>query len=330
MIRRRGFITLLGGATVWPLAAGAQQQRKTPTIGWLGIGPYGPNSPAAIAFRQGLAEAGYTEPRNVAIEFRVANQLSSLPGMAADLVSREVAVILATGSPSAALAAKVATSTIPVVFVTVDDPRKYGLVATLNRPEGNATGMNFFSAELVGKRLNLLVEFVPAMTKIAYLSGPPSSPVFDNFSNDILKAARALGRDMIIVPVAGRDYDAAFTTIAGQRAGALIVGDYAVFYVPADRGRILELAAKHAIPTIYPIRAFAANGGLMSYGADPLALYHQLGADYVGRILKGTRPGDLPVRQPTKFEFVINLKAAKALGVVVPPILFTFATEVIE
>jgi ABC-type uncharacterized transport system substrate-binding protein len=326
-LRRREFIAGLGVAA-WQLPVHAQQ-RKMPIIGWLGAGPYGPNSPAATALSRGLGEAGYAEGRNVAIEFRVTNQLPSLPALALDLVNREVAVIIATGSPSAALAAKAATSTIPIVFTTTDDPRNYGLVTALNRPEGNVTGMNFFGAELAGKRLNLLVELVPETTTIAYLSGSRSAPVFENFSRDILAAARALGRDMIIVPVE-RNFEDAFKTIEDQRVSALIVGDYSFFLVPANRRRILELAANHKLPAIYSQRAFTDNGGLMSYGANPLALYQQLGASYVGRILKGVKPADLPIQQPTKFDFVINLKAAKALGLTVPPALFAFATEVIE
>jgi putative tryptophan/tyrosine transport system substrate-binding protein len=325
-MKRREFIPLLGSAALsWPLAARAQQS-KIPVIGWLAFGQFGP----ANAFRQGLAEAGYVEGRNVAIEFRLTNQLPLLPGLAADVVSREVAVIFANGSPSAALAAKAATSTIPIVFISPEDPRKYGLVASLNRPEGNVTGMNFLVAELAGKRLQLLSELVPQTTTIAYLSGPQNSVVFENLRSDILAAARALGRDLFIVPVVQGDYDAAFATIAERRAGALIVGDYTIFYVPSNRSKILELATRHNIPAIYPNVVFAEDGGLMSYGAEAVALYRRLGSDYVGRILKGTKPADLPVQQPTKFELAINLKTAKAMGLTVPRVLFAAATQVIE
>ena len=325
-MKRREFITLLGSAALsWPLTARAQQP-KVPVIGWLAFGQFGP----ANAFRQGLADAGYVEGRNVAIEFRLTNQLSLLPGLAADVVSREVAVIFANGSPSAALAAKAATSTIPIVFISPEDPRKYGLVASLNRPEGNVTGMNFLVAELAGKRLQLLSELVPQTTTIAYLSGPQNSVVFENLRSDILAAARALGRDLFIVPVVQGDYDAAFRTIAERRAGALIVGDYTIFYVPPNRSKILELATRHNIPAIYPNVVFAEDGGLMSYGAEALALYRRLGSDYVGRILKGTKPADLPVQQPTKFELVINLKTAKAMGLTIPRVLFAAATQVVE
>ena len=285
---------------------------------------------AVDAFRRGLAEAGYVVGQNVAIEFRLADRLPLLSGLAADLVSREVAVIVANGSPSAALAAKAATSTIPIVFISPDDPRKYGLVASLNRPEGNVTGINFLVAELAGKRLQLLGELVPQATTIAYLSGPPNSVVFEHLRSDILAAARALGRDMFIVPVSQGDYDAAFATIVERRADALIVGDYSIFFIPPNRRKILELAARHKIPAIYPNAVFAADGGLMSYAPDAVALYRRLGSDYVGRILKGTKPADLPVQQPTKFDFVINLKAANAMNLPIPRMLFAVATDVID
>lgn len=325
-MKRRQFITLLGGAAVpWPVSARAQQPR-IPVVGWLALGQFGPVN----AFRQGLGEAGYVEGRNVAIEFRLADQLSLLSGLAADLVSREVAVIFANGSPSAALAAKAATRTIPIVFISPEDPRKYGLVTRLNRPEGNLTGVNFRVAELAGKRLQLLSEIVPHTTTIAYLSGPPNSVVFENLKSDILAAARTLGRDLLIVPVYQGNYDAAFSIIAERGAGALIVGDYTIFFVPPNRKKISELVARHNIPAIYPNVVFAEDGGLMSYGPDAVALYRRLGSDYVGNILKGAMPADLPVQQPSKFEFVINLKTAKAMGVTIPRILFAAATQVIE
>jgi putative ABC transport system substrate-binding protein len=327
-MERREFITLLGSAAVsCPLAARAQQAKYL-VIGWLSLalGQFW----SADAFRQGLADAGFIEGRNVAIEFRLAMQGPPLSGFAADLVSREVAVIVANGSPSAALAAKAATSTIPIVFVSPDDPRKYGLVASLNRPEGNVTGINFLVAELAGKRLQLLRELVPQATTIAYLSGPPNSVVFENQRDDILAAARALGRDLFIVPVVQADYDAAFATILERRAAALIVGDYTIFRAPPNRRKILGLAARHNIPAIYPVALFPGEGGLMSYGPDTDALYRQLGADYVGRILRGAKPSDLPVQQPNKFEFVINLKTAKALGLTIPRLLLATATQVID
>jgi ABC-type uncharacterized transport system substrate-binding protein len=328
-MKRREFITLLAGAVAsWPLHVRAQQA-KDPVIGWLSLAP-GQFWWPVDAFRQGLAEAGYFEGRNVTIEFRLANQGPPLSGLAAELVSREVAVIVANGSPSAALAAKAATSTIPIVFVSPDDPRKYGLVTSLNRPEGNLTGMNFLVAELAGKRLQLLSELVPQATTTAYLAGPPNSVVFENQRTDILAAARALGRDLFIVPVLQGDYDAAFATIVERRAGALIVGDYTIFRAPSNRRKILGLAAHHNIPAIYPVALFPGEGGLMSYGPDNVALYRRLGSDYVGQILKGAKPADLPVQQPTSFSLVINLKTAKALGLTIPRALLVAATELIE
>jgi ABC-type uncharacterized transport system substrate-binding protein len=324
-MKRREFITLLGSAAVsWPLPARAQQPR-IPVVGWLAVVRFG----SADSFRQGLADAGYVDGRNVAIEFRLANQLSQLSGLAVDLVSREVAVIFAN-VPSAALAAKAATSTIPIVFISPEDPRKYGLVARLNRPEGNVTGINFRVAELAGKRLQLLSEIVPQGTTIAYLSGPPNSVVFENLRNDIVAAARTLGRELLVVPVSQGDYDAAFSTIVELRAGALIVGDYTIFFTPPNRKRIVEFATRHEIPAIYPNVVFAEDGGLMSYGPDAVALYRRIGSDYVGQVLKGAKPADLPVQQPSKFEFVINLKTAKAMGLTLPRILLAAATQVIE
>jgi putative ABC transport system substrate-binding protein len=283
----------------------------------------------ATAFRQGLSEVGYIEGRNVAIDFRATNQFGPVPQLVADLISRNVAVLVILGAPSAVLAAKSATSTVPIVFTVADDPRRYGIIANLNRPGGNITGINFRNAELAGKRLNLLAELVPD-TRIAYLSGP-MGPFGENLRNDILASAQVLGRDLIIVPVSGLDYGAAFVNIAEQGARALIIGDYSPFRVPANRDKIVELAADHRIPAIYPLSVFPAKGGLMSYGPDdPMALYHRLGADYVGKILKGANPADLPVQQPTKFEFVINLKTAKAMGLTIPRVLFAAATQVIE
>ena len=329
-MKRREFIALLGSAVAsWPLRARAQQ-REMPLVGWLGVGPYGPNAPVAATFRQGLSEVGYIEGQNVAIDFRATNQFERVPQIVADLVSRNVAVLVILGAPTAVLAAKAATSTIPIVFAIADDPRRYGIIANLNRPGGNITGINFRNAELAGKRLNLLAELVPAGTRIAYLSGP-IGPVGENLRNDILAAARVLGRDLIIVSASGLDYDAAFVNIMEQGARALILGDYSPSRIPANRNKILELAADHRIPAIYPLSVFPANGGLMSYGPDdPVAMYHRLATEYVGKILKGAKPADLPVQQPTKFEFVINLKTAKNLGLTIPRVLFASATRVIE
>jgi putative tryptophan/tyrosine transport system substrate-binding protein len=330
-MKRRDFITLLGSAAAsWPLVAHAQQPGM-PVIGFVGMPWMRPNIPIIVAFRQGLAEAGYIEGRNVTIEYHLRDIRPSLQSeIAADLVSRQVAVIVAAATPSSALAAKAATSTIPIVFALIDDPRKYGLVASLNRPGGNITGVNFLNAELAGKRLNLLLELVPQTTTIAYLSGPETSTVFEDLTNAIHAAARALGRDIIIVPVRQFDFDSAFANLIERRAGALIVGDFIFFLDPPNRRKILDLTARHKMPAIYPSRIYTANGGLMSYGADVLDSFRQLGAHYVGQILKGAKPADLPVQQPAKFELVINLKTAKALGFTIPRTLIAAATDFIE
>jgi putative ABC transport system substrate-binding protein len=327
-MRRRDFITFLGGVMAgWPLAARAQQQ-ATPVIGFLGLGSTS-NAPPP-EFHRGLAEAGYVPGRNLAIEFRWANfQNSLLPRLATDLVRRQVAVIITTGSPYAARAAKDATSTIPIVFLITGDPVKYGLVASFNRPEGNVTGVTLLSTELAGKRLNLLLELVPDATKIGYLSGPRESPVFEEQKSNALAVGRALGREIIISEVRNLDFEAAFASLAEQQAGGLLVGDYELFREERNRDKMLELAARHKIAAIYPGRAYAVNGGLMSYAASPPDPWRQV-AIYTTRLLKGESPGNLPVTQPTKFDFVINLKTAMELGLTVPPVLLAIANEVIE
>ena len=331
-MRRRDFVVLFGGAAVgWPLTARAQQAAM-PVIGFLGLGSSVPTSAFEAAFRQGLAEAGYVPGQNVAIEFRWANyQHSRLPQLAADLVDRKVAVIVTTGSPYAALAAKAATSTIPIVFAVSEDPVQYGLVTSLSRPGGTVTGMTSLTAELAGKQLNLLLELIPQATTIAYLSAPSSSPIFEDRKSDMLAAGRALGREIIVLEVRRLDFDAAFATLVQQRADALIVGAFSVFLNPSrNRDKILELAARHKITAMYPSRVYAVQGGLMSYDSDFVAVVRQLGSHYVGQILKGAKPGDLPVIRPTKFELIINLKTAKALGLTVPDKLLALADEVIE
>jgi putative ABC transport system substrate-binding protein len=326
-MRRRDFITLLGGAAAWPLAAGAQQP-VTPVIGFLSLGPPRPKSPLVAALLEGAAEAGYVAGQNVAIEFRWADSLSLLPRLAAELVGRHVDVIVTQGSRQAALAAKAATSTIPIVFVTPADPIKYGLVASLNRPGGNVTGMTSLANDLVAKRLDLLLKLVPEVTKVGYLSDPSVIPAFEAQRDEMLAAGSALGREIIVVEVRGLDFEAAFASLVEQRAGALMVGNFNLFN-PPNRGKILELTARHKIPAMYPGRFYVINGGLMSYDTDRQTLFHQVGA-YVGRILNGAKPSDLPVQQPTKFELVINLKTAKAMGLTVPSILHAIADEVIE
>jgi putative ABC transport system substrate-binding protein len=328
-MRRRDFITLLGGAATWPLAARAQQP-VTPVIGFLGLGPPRPQSPLVAALLERVAGAGYVAGRNVAIEFRWANfHPPLLPRLAAELVGRQVAVIVTQGSPYAALAAKAATSTIPIVFGITEDPVKYSLVASLNRPGGNVTGRTSLGTDLAAKRLDLLLKLVPQVTKVGYLSGPSESPVFKVARSEMLAAGSALGREIIVAEVRHLDFEAAFATLVEQRAGALMVGNFTLFGTERrNRDKILELTARHKIPTMYPGRFYVINGGLMSYDAD-LVLFRQVGA-YVGRILSGAKPSDLPVQQPTKFELVINLKTAKALDLTVPPILHAIADEVIE
>jgi putative tryptophan/tyrosine transport system substrate-binding protein len=330
-VKRREFITLLGGAAAaWPHAARAQQPTM-PVIGFLGLGSPDPNSAFGPAFRRGLADAGYVVGKNVAIEFRSANnQPALLPRLAADLVDRKVAVIVTAGSPYAARAAKAATSTIPIVFAVADDPVRYGLVTSLSRPGGTVTGMTFLTAELAGKQLNLLLELIPQATKIAYLSGPSSSPIFEDRAGEMLAAGRALGRQIIVSEVHPPDFEATFATLIEQRADALIVGSFTVFLNPRNRDKILELTAHHKIIAMYPNRVYPEHGGLMSYDSDFVAAVRQLGSHYVGRILKGAEPADLPVMQPSKFELVVNVKTAKGLGLEIPDKLLALADEVIE
>ena len=330
-MRRREFMTLFGGAVAgWPMVARAQQSR-TPVIGFLSLGSPDANSGFGAAFRAGLAEAGYLPGRNVAIEFRWANnQAWRLPQLAADLVDRHVDVIVATGSSYTALAAKAATSTIPIVFGIADDPVQYGLVSSLNRPGGTLTGMTFLGGELAAKRLNLLLELIPQAATIGYLSGPAVSPIFEDRKSEMLAAGRALGRKIAVLEVRDSDFEAAFTALAEQRADALIVGSFTLFRSPHNCSKILELAARHRIAAMYPARQFTDRGGLMSYDSDILGIARRLGSHYVGRILKGARPADLPVQGPDKFDLIINLKAASDLNLVIPRTLLAGATELIN
>jgi putative tryptophan/tyrosine transport system substrate-binding protein len=327
-MRRREFIVGLGSAAAaWPIAARAQQPAK-PVMGYLTLGriPDSPGNP----FLEGLAEFGYVPGRNLAIEFRGADfQNSILPQLAADLVAREVSVIVTQGSPYAAVAAKAATSTIPVVFMLDEDPIDYGLVASFNRPGGNVTGVTFFTAELAAKRLDLLLEF-PQMTAVGYLCPLSGAPIVQARISEILAAGRAMGREIIVLEVRGLDFEAAFTTLVERRVGALVVGNYLFFSgVPSNRYKILELAARYKVPTIYTDRSVPAEGGLMSYGSDRRDIQRHAGL-YVGRILKGEKAAALPVLQPTKFELVINLKTAMALGLTIPETLLATADEVIQ
>ncbi len=348
-MKRRDFITLLGGAaTVWPRRAGATGGRApsdNPVIGFLGSGSPGQASVSVGALRLGLHKAGYIDAEmarqldargkryvgvNVAIEFRWASfQDLALPQLAADLAGRHVDVIVAHGPSSVALAAKAATSTIPITFAVEEDPVKYGLVASLDRPGGNVTGVASFGAGLASKRVNLLLRLVPQATKVGYLCDPLESPVFEDSKSDMLATGRTLGREIIVLKVRRLDFEAAFATLVEQRVGALIVGNYKRFAGERNRNKLLELTARHKIPTMYPGRDYAANGGLMSYEPDPLALFSQVGADYVGPLLDGAKPADLPVQQPGRFALVVNLKTAKTLGLTITPEFQHNITEVI-
>jgi putative ABC transport system substrate-binding protein len=329
-VRRRELIALLGGAAaVWPLA-GRAQQAAVPVVGFLNWGSAASNRLLVAAFRQGLAEVGYIDGQNVTIEFRWAEgDYGRLSAMATDLVQRQVAVIVASGTSGTALAVKAVTSTIPIVVMAGGDPVKYGLAASLNRPGGNVTGMTAIATDLAGKRLDLLRELVPQAKTVAYLSGGPSTMKFEDEASSVVEVASALGWQVVVVEArSDRDLEQAFATIVQRKAGALMVG--VVPHFMYNSNRIVGLAERHKIPTIYPFRVYVVRGGLMSYDANQLDLIRQVGVDYVGRILKGAKPGDLPIRQPTKFELVINLKTAKALGLEVPDKLLALADEVIE
>jgi len=324
-VKRREFMALLGVAA-WPLAARAQQATM-PVIGFLNQGSAEPSAYLAAAFRKGLNEIGYVEGSNVTIEYRWADsQYNELPKLAAALVNRKVAVIAAAFLP-AALAAKAATSTIPICFVTGADPVQQGLIASFNRPGGNVTGVAFFSAVVGAKRLGLLHDLMPA-ARIFVVLVNPTNPNAESISKDVQSAAHTLGKQIVLLSASTeREIDQQFATLVQQRADALIVSPDAFF--DSQREHIVTLVAHHAIPAIYERRESAVAGGLMSYGADVADAYHQAGL-YTGRILKGEKPADLPVMQPTRLEFVINLKTAKTLGLAFPPGLLAIADEVIE
>jgi putative ABC transport system substrate-binding protein len=328
VIGRRTFITLLGGgAAAWPLAARAQQPAM-PVVGYLHSGSPAPFAHLVTAFRQGLKEAGYVEGQNVKVEYRWAEgRYDQLPAMAADLVGRRVAVIVTQGGDPPPLAAKSATSTIPIVFTISSDPVKLGLVGSLNRPGGNVTGFWAYTSLLGTKRFELIRQLLPANTLIAVLVNPnnPNAHIDTPYFQD---AARTLGQSISLMTASTEtEIDAVFATLSDRRVSALLVNTDPFFL--ARRDQFVSLAARYSVPTVYPWREAVAAGGLISYGARLADGYRQVGI-YAGRILKGAKPADLPVVQPTNFELVINLKTAKALGLEVPPTLLARADEVIE
>jgi putative ABC transport system substrate-binding protein len=328
-IRRREFIfTFGGGAAAWPLAAGAQQPAM-PVIGFVHVGSADAIARFVAAFREGLNEAGYVEGQNVTVEYHgLEGQYDRLPAVMSDLVHRQVAVIVTPGGAIHALAAKAATATIPIVFGIGEDPVQLGLVATLARPGGNATGINSFSREVATKRLRLLCDLVPKAARIAVLVNPTNTATAEPTIRDVHEVATTIGLQIQILKAATiGEIDAAFATLARERPDALYVAPDSFF--TSRRGQLATLTARDRLPAAYSQREFVSAGGLMSYGTDIPDMFHQMGV-YTGKILNGARPADLPVLQPTKFEFVINLGTAKALGLNIPDKLLAIADEVIE
>jgi putative tryptophan/tyrosine transport system substrate-binding protein len=326
-MRRRDLVILLSAAAGWPLVARAQGPTN-PVIGFLHSGVRDQFTDTVARFHQGLNEAGYVVDRDVTIEYRWANNdFGRLPALAADLVRSQVAVIFAAGGAIPPREAKAATSTIPVVFAFGDDPMQHGLVASWSRPGGNITGVTTFTGELASKRFDLLCKLVPKASTIAYIFDPRAVTAQEQ-TRKVLAAAQASQRQLVVLEASSvYEFEPAFASLIQRGAEALFVGPYPVFY--GNRNKVLALAAHHKIPAIYSDRAYTVNGGLMSYGANFVENYRR-GAVYVGKILKGTKPADLPVQQPTEFELIINLKTAGALGLGVPRILLAAATELIE
>jgi putative tryptophan/tyrosine transport system substrate-binding protein len=328
-MKRRTFITLFGGSAVaWPLAARAQQPAM-PVIGYLESRSPDTQADRLRAFRQGLKDTGYVEGENVRIEYRWAeNQLDRLPMLAAELVRQRVNVIATTGGAPVALAAKAETTTIPIVFGVSEDPVPFGLVASHNRPGGNATGVNFLVTELGSKQLGLLHELVPAAARVGLLVNPKFAGGTERAMRDVTGAASAIGLQIDVVQASdSREIESVFGTLVHNKADALLVGPDA--FLVSRRLQLAILAARHALPAVYNVREYVEAGGLMSYGTNVRDAYRQIGV-YVGRILKGAKPADLPVVQSSKFELVINLPTARALGIEVPPNLLARADEVIE
>jgi putative tryptophan/tyrosine transport system substrate-binding protein len=327
-MQRRDFIMLIGGATLaWPLAARAQQP-ALPVVGFLGSGSPSSDAFRAAAVQQGLIEAGYVDRRNVAFEYRWAeDQYERLPALAAELVGREVAVIISIGGVSSAVAAKSATATIPIVFATGGDPVKLGLVASLNRPGGNITGVSFLTQSLVAKEFEVLHETIPRAALIGILVNPTTTNS-EPETKSVLAAAESVGQKLLVVQAhTDSELEAAFVTLVQQHSGALIVLGDAFFL--SRRDKLVELAAHQSMPTIYNLREYTVAGGLMSYGTS-ITEAHRIAGLYAGRILKGEKPADLPVQQSTKVELVINLKTAKTLGIAIPLPLQGRADEMIE
>ena len=327
-MRRRDFISLVGGSAVaWPIAARAQQPTM-PVIGYMSARSAESDVPMLAAFRRGLNETGYVADQNVVIEFRFAEgRYDRLPALAEDLVSRKVAVIVTAGGEGAALAAKAATTSIPIVFNVGEDPVRFGLVISLNRPGGNATGVTSLLGGLGTKRLGLLRELVPNADVVAMLVNP-NDPWAAAETSDTQSAAHSVGQHLTVLKASTElDIDAAYAMLIQQRAAALLVAASPLFVTRAKQ--LIGLSARHALPTIYHRREMAYAGGLMSYGSSTAEGYGQMGV-YAGKILRGIKPVDLPVQQPTKFELIINLKTAKALGLEIPPTLLARADEVIE